>query len=204
MKLTQITKELSDRLRLAKAVSDFTGGTFGVDSINITAGGSGYSSSFSVSFSGGGGSGAAGTAIAVGGVIQRVDMTAAGSGYTSAPTPSFVAGGGSGGAGTSIMQAHRLDAIATVALTVGLIVFFAKGQGLLFYQLTAGTDAENSPFVVRPDDYNGTTNQKVWKLLQFQAQQFLLYNPDQNKFHPITVGGSSGAEFIQIGVGVAP
>lgn len=204
MKLTQITKECSDRLRLSKAVTDFTGGTFGVDSINITNGGTGYSNSFAVSFSGGGGSGAAGTAIAVGGVIQRVDMTAAGSGYTSAPTPSFAGGGGSGGAGTAIMQAHRLDAIATVALTVGMIAFFAKSQGLYFYQLTAGTDAENSPFVVRPDDYNGSTNQKVWKLLQYQAQQLLLWNPDQSKFHPVTIGGGAGAEYLQIGVGIAP
>lgn len=30
------------------------------------------------------------------------------------------------------------------------------------YQLVSGTDAENDPFIIRPNDYSGA-NQKVWK-----------------------------------------
>lgn len=32
-----------------------------------------------------------------------------------------------------------------------------------FYELVSGTDAESLPDVVRPTDFNATTNQKVWK-----------------------------------------
>lgn len=32
-----------------------------------------------------------------------------------------------------------------------------------FYELVSGTDAESLPSIVRPTDYNGTSNQKVWK-----------------------------------------
>jgi hypothetical protein len=35
---------------------------------------------------------------------------------------------------------------------------------LSHYQLVAGTDAESSPDVIRPDDYDGSTNARVWKL----------------------------------------
>lgn len=35
---------------------------------------------------------------------------------------------------------------------------------LSFYQLVSGTDAESSPDVIRPDDYDGSTNARVWKL----------------------------------------
>jgi len=35
---------------------------------------------------------------------------------------------------------------------------------LYFFTLKESTDAESLPGIVRPDDYNGTTNTKVWKL----------------------------------------
>lgn len=62
------------------------------------------------------------------------------------------------------MTAQRLDAIPTVNLPAGMIVFFALGTAVKFYVLAAGTDAENSPDVIRPDDYAAATNEKVWKL----------------------------------------
>lgn len=79
--------------------SPVTGSVLGV---NVTAGGSGYTSSTVVSFSGGGGSGAAGNAVIVGGAIVGVKMTAGGTGYTSAPAPAFSIG--SGAAGTTLLQ----------------------------------------------------------------------------------------------------
>ncbi len=68
--------------------------------VTITAGGTGYSSSFAVTFTGGGGAGAAATATASGGIVTSVVITNPGTGYTSAPTPDFTAGGGSGATGT--------------------------------------------------------------------------------------------------------
>jgi hypothetical protein len=164
MKLTTILREVSDRVRAAKSVAGLTGGTSGVDGLTVTNGGSGYANSFAVTFTGGGGNGAAGTATAIGGAIVSVEITNPGAGYTSAPMPVFTAGGGTGGAGTAALTAHRLDAIPTVSLPVGLVVFFVLADAVQFYVLAAGTDAESTPDVIRPDDFAAGTNEKVWKL----------------------------------------
>ena len=66
----------------------------GVESITVTEGGSGYTSTPDVAFAGGGGSGAAGTAVLTNGVVTSVTITDPGSGYTSAPFVSFTGGGG--------------------------------------------------------------------------------------------------------------
>lgn len=60
-----------------------------------------------------------------------------------------------------------LDYIATVGVTVGKMVAFRdldSASILRIYELASGTDAESSPDVIRPDDYNASTNAKVWKL----------------------------------------
>lgn len=57
----------------------------------------------------------------------------------------------------------NLDGIATVALSpILLYAFVHSSDGLRHYTLTAGTTAESSPDVIRPDDYAGGTNEKVW------------------------------------------
>lgn len=61
--------------------------------------------------------------------------------------------------------ATKLDGVATTSSSAGLCrLVFTTSQGFLLYRLTAGTDAENSPKVVRPDDFDVSTNAKVWKL----------------------------------------
>lgn len=45
---------------------------------------------------------------------------------------------------------------------VGICVFLPNLTAPATYQLASGTDVENLPFVVRPNDYSGG-NQKVWK-----------------------------------------
>jgi hypothetical protein len=69
-----------------------------------------------------------------------------------------IAGLTGGGTGT-------LDGISTVDLAVGVLLTIAVADEIYFYQLQAGTDAESSPSIIRPDDYAGTTNEKVWKRL---------------------------------------
>lgn len=71
----------------------------GVSTVNITNGGSGYTTA-SVAFSGGGGTGAAATATLTGGVVTSITVTSTGSGYTSAPTVS-ISGDGTGATATS-------------------------------------------------------------------------------------------------------
>lgn len=65
--------------------------------------------------------------------------------------------------------ATNLDGIDSVALPLGLYVFRHSGGDLKAFRLEGGTDAESSPAVVRPDDYHGTTNARVWKLQSFGA-----------------------------------
>ncbi|HEX8174271.1 MAG TPA: hypothetical protein VF543_04020 [Pyrinomonadaceae bacterium] len=73
----------------------------GVTEVNITDGGTGYTSAPAVSFTGGGGAGAAGLAEVENGAVVSVILTSGGSGYTSAPAISFTGGGGTGAAGTT-------------------------------------------------------------------------------------------------------
>lgn len=166
MKLTDIVHQIGDRVRLASRVTALTGGTYAVDSVVMTGGGTGYTSAPAVSFSGGGGSGAAGTATVAGGQVIAVMMTTAGTGYTSAPTVGFSGGGGSGATATATLLALTLDAILTapLSLTPVVTVSFAISKLVYFYTLRAGTDAEDSPFIIRPDDYAASTNEKVWEL----------------------------------------
>ena len=60
-------------------------GAFGVASITITAGGTGYSAGI-LTATGGGGTGFSGAITVSGGVIQTATVTNAGQGYTSVPT----------------------------------------------------------------------------------------------------------------------
>ena len=55
----------------------------------------------------------------------------------------------------------------TSGISVGSYLSFrdtGSSDVLRVYELVSGTDAESSPNVIRPNDYNGTTNQKVWKI----------------------------------------
>lgn len=166
MKLTETIRQISNRTWLASRLVGLTGGTKGVDSVVITDGGTAYTTAPAVGFSGGGGSGAAGTAVVAGGAVISVTMTNPGTGYTSEPTVDFTGGGGSGAAGTAVMLALSLDAIPTtgINLLAPLFVFFQLAGNTNAYRLRAGTDAEAAPWIIRPDDYAGTTNEKVWEL----------------------------------------
>lgn len=160
-KLTTITRELFTRLLDTKRNTALTGGTKSVDSIVITAGGTGYTSTPTVVFSAGA---AAGTAILSGGIVVAVTITTRGS-YTTPPTVSFTGGGGSGATGTVVMSPTSLDAVITIDKTVGeYLLQIAVGNDAYLYRLRAGTDAESSPTIIRPDDYATTTNEKVWEL----------------------------------------
>jgi hypothetical protein len=71
--------------------------------------------------------------------------------------------GTTGGAG-------YLDGIPTVDMTVGTILLIPLvSPSFVCYRLQAGTTAENDPYVVRPDDYAPTTNEKVWVWLDLSC-----------------------------------
>lgn len=63
----------------------------------------------------------------------------------------------------------NLDGLATgttanPTIQTSAVVEIDLSGVLYFYKLVTGTDAESSPSVIRPDDYDGTTNARVWKL----------------------------------------
>jgi hypothetical protein len=47
-----------------------------------------------------------------------------------------------------------------------LLAFDHASFGSKVFKLRAGTDAEVSPSIIRPDDYNASTNAKVWQAFQ--------------------------------------
>ncbi|HET8538804.1 MAG TPA: DUF2589 domain-containing protein [Anaeromyxobacter sp.] len=92
--------------------------------IQVSNGGSGYTSAPTVAISGGGGSGASATAIVTSGAVTEVRIDAAGSGWTAAPSISFTGGGGSGATATATFVATRAAApaeFATMKLEVPIL-----------------------------------------------------------------------------------
>jgi hypothetical protein len=57
-----------------------------------------------------------------------------------------------------------LDGIPTDGIAVGIVAAVIILGVLTYYQLHAGTTAESSPDVIRPDDFDASTNAKVWVL----------------------------------------
>lgn len=69
--------------------------------------------------------------------------------------------------GISTIADLKLTVTASLPTTYHPILIFrdsVNGNVLRVYELVAGTDAESSPTVIRPNDYDGTSNQKIWKL----------------------------------------
>jgi hypothetical protein len=56
-----------------------------------------------------------------------------------------------------------LAAIISSTLPLNRVLGVIVGSTLSFYQLQAGTSATASPGIIRPNDYNATTNARVWK-----------------------------------------
>ncbi len=64
------------------------------------------------------------------------------------------------------------------------------------YRLEAGTTAESSPSVIRPDDYDGTENARIWKLQTVGGLSLYAENPVSHTA-PTATGNSS----VAIGTG---
>jgi hypothetical protein len=102
-------------VRWYKAFGGLTGK--GLATIEVTNGGSGYTSDPTVTITGGGGTGAAAGVTRVAGVITAVTVSNPGSGFTSVPTIGFSGGGGTGAAATAVLTAEtytQLEALGMV------------------------------------------------------------------------------------------
>ncbi|MBI5486997.1 MAG: fibronectin type III domain-containing protein [Deltaproteobacteria bacterium] len=91
-------------------------GSTAVGSVNLTAGGSGYTSPPTVGFTGGGGTGAAATAT-ITGPVTALTLTNGGRGYRAATTSVTLTGGG--GTGATATVAVRDGSITSITLTNG-------------------------------------------------------------------------------------
>ncbi|MFC3009581.1 right-handed parallel beta-helix repeat-containing protein [Klebsiella oxytoca] len=89
---------------LNNAGHDIAFGGGRLQSITVTAGGSGYTSAPTVTISGGGGTGALATATVSGGAVTKISVLYKGFGYTSAPTITISGGGGSGATATGTVS----------------------------------------------------------------------------------------------------
>ena len=99
-----------------------------VGTIDITNGGSGYTSDPTVTISEGGGIGVTAAAAVSGGSVAVINITSGGSGYTSAPTVSISGGGGTGATATATID----DTAATLTAFVGEGDFSLAGDFIAF------------------------------------------------------------------------
>ncbi len=60
--------------------------------------------------------------------------------------------------------ATNLDGLVTATgnYAVGICIFLVISGIPAIYQLVSGSNAENSPFIIRPNDFDEMTNTKVW------------------------------------------
>ena len=106
-------------------------GTTGANSVNVTAGGSGYTAP-SVDITGGGGTGGTAVATVTGGVVTAVTITNPGIGYTTTPTVTITGGGGTGATATATVVGNEINAIAVTTGGTGYTsptVTFSGGTG---------------------------------------------------------------------------
>jgi FtsP/CotA-like multicopper oxidase with cupredoxin domain len=92
-------------VRIQDTSISFANGLYGLTSLNLTAGGTGYTSAPTVSFTGGGGSGATATAALGTGKISAINVVNGGSGYLNPPSLSVNGGGGSGATASAVLAA---------------------------------------------------------------------------------------------------
>lgn len=125
--------------------SDVANATTGsVDSVTVTAGGSGYTTA-TVVFSAPqtpGGVTATGTVTVAGGEITGVTITNPGSGYTSAPTVTFSGSGGSGATGTANLEVDANSADwGTNGVVAGVAANYKSLVTALDLPLTGGANS---------------------------------------------------------------
>ena len=93
----------------------------------------------------------------------------------------------------------KLDGVASPALPLGKLVALVDNSTnpavLRTYELDASTAAESSPDVIRPDDYNATTNARVWRLRAPSAGNAVRYDASQglNGSQQLTARSNIGA-----------
>ncbi len=110
-----------------------------VTGIQLTVGGSGYTSAPTVTFVGGGGTGAAATATVTAGVVTAITLTNAGSGYYTPPLVTLTGGGGTGAAATvTVWSSCQQGAQACYPPAVNYTPLYYTINGVAFNKTAPG------------------------------------------------------------------
>ncbi|WP_142369186.1 hypothetical protein [Klebsiella aerogenes] len=115
---------------LNNAGHDIAFGGGRLQSIAVTAGGSGYTTAPTVMISGGGGTGALATATVSGGSVTKISVLYKGFGYTTAPTVTISGGGGTGATAAGTVSSGGV--IGQLRLT-GCNFKDKTGDGTIYY-----------------------------------------------------------------------
>jgi hypothetical protein len=114
--------------------------------VDVTNGGSGYSSAPTVTIAAPpSGTTATATAVVVLGAVVEVQITNAGSGYISAPAVSFSGGGGSAAAATAVLQPIRSPPLRNAFMLVGS----TERNVILLGSSDLGDDTNFDPMLIR-------------------------------------------------------
>jgi len=110
---------------------------------------------------------------------------------------------GAAGVYLNITDTTGLKAVTTIGVSVGFLIFYRDSSGNLnSYQLVSGTDAESLPSVVRPTDYDGATNQKIWKIASTTSGVTIsngTYTPTISNTTNVSASSANAARWIRIG-----
>lgn len=175
-------------------------GTGQIDKINITSGGSGYTSVPKIVITGGGGSGATANATVTNGVVTAITITSGGSGYTSDPAIAIVSGSGAvisptiGGGGSIIsIQVQNSGSGYTAAPTVTLsaptlpggvtataVASISNGNVTAITITNAGSGYASNPTVTVAAPPSGTTATANAQFSGFQIQSVTIVNGGSN------------------------
>jgi len=143
----------------------------GVITVNVTAGGTGYTSAPAVSITGGGGTGATATAVLTGTTVTGVTITNPGSGYTSAPTIGFSGGGGTGATATSVvgMACTGLGSLAAGTTASVTAVFSVTAGAAATSTNTTTINASNAATATATFDVTKQSNTCASTVYQFRS-----------------------------------
>jgi len=90
---------------------------------------------------------------------------------------------------------NDIKSIATTAMSAGDIIAVNIDNAIHHYILVAATmDADISPYIIKPDDYNADTNAKYW--LRANCKYFTFDNDDLNEGHSIVLKHDIGIQFV--------
>ena len=169
-----------------------------LDSIEVTAGGSGYTESPLVSIVGGGGSGATATAIITKGAVSRVLINDGGTGYTSQPTITIVGGGGQGATATAAVRGP----IKSISVDSGGSSYTSLPE----VQITSGSGAVAQPIVsngriISVAIINGGSGYTTAPEIQIQGEGFGAIAKATIDVDGENAGRVTGIEIVNRGIG---